>query len=165
MPITSTRPIVERIAVALKERLDLLVAGYSSSLPVSEVIRPTRFGGFTPKHLQIVLTQEDPEELPDLFIPGNPPAVAYRQQFNIRVHLMPSEKDPTPVEEYINVAVGDVVRVVTDAGDQWFNWDGLALDSRWSAPEHVDADGSLDGVNVPLLVTYRTSELNPYVVR
>ena len=165
MPVVSARPISEQIATKLFDRIHLLAADFTASTSVSEVIRPVRMGGFTPKHLQIVVTQSDPEEVPELFVPGNPPAIAYRQRFNIRCHIMPSEKDPTPFDEYANTMTADVVKAVTHVGATWFTFDGLAIDARWESREFIDADGGVDGINVPLSITYRTSEYDPYAVR
>lgn len=162
MPVSAARPVVERIAVVLFGRLQLLAAGFAPSTYVPEVVRPTRMGGFTPQHMQVVMTQDDPEEVPELMIPGNPPAIAFRQVFNIRCHVMPSEKDPTPLDEYINTVSSDVVLAVTSTGAQWHTMGGLAIDSQWLTRERVEHDGSFAGINVPIAVTYRTSERNPY---
>lgn len=164
MSVTSVRPVVERIAQAIYERLRLLTAQYSVFSPVPEVVRPTRLDACTPKNMQVILTQDAPQRNEELDCPGNPPAIAYDVLFNIRCHIMPSEKDPTPVEEYINVLAADVVRVVCDATD-WHTFGGLAINANWQSQENTDADGSFDGVNVPLLVTYRTDETNPFTVR
>lgn len=166
MSVVASRPVVERIADALYERLRHLAAGYSEHTAVTEVIRPTQRGkSYSPKHLQIVLTQSAPEAVEELSHPGNPPALAWRQIFNIRCHVNASEKDPTAVDTIINTMAADVVKVVCDAGTHWHNFNNLAIDAEWLPTEPVDADGGFDGINVPLAVTYRTSEGNPYAVR
>lgn len=165
MSVVAARPVVERIADALFGRLQLLAAGYSPMSAISEVIRVTQRGGYTPKHMQIVMTQADPEEVPELNHEGNPPAQAWMQTFNIRCHVNLSEKDPTPVDTIINTMAADVQKVVTDSGSQWHNFGGLSIDSQWLSHENIDAEGGIDGVNVPLAVTYRVSEGNPYEVR
>ena len=168
MSVTIARPISERIAVAVFERLQLLLAGYSKHFTASEVVRPLRNGGFTPQHLQIVMTQSAPELVQELMCPGNPPALAYQTQFNIRCHVMPSERDPTPVDEFVNVMAAEVQRVVTDDSYLTYLWhtmDNLAINSEWQTHENIESDGSFDGVNVPLLVTYRVSENDPFEVR
>lgn len=168
MPVTAIRPIRERIAAELFDRLALLTAGYSAYTPVVEVIRPTRLGGFTPKHLQIVLTL-GPEEIDEeLSCPGNPPSVARRQTFNIRCHVLPSEKDPTIADEITTTMVADVIKVVCDESvitAPWHTMGGLAINSEWQAQETIDADGSYVGANIPLAVTYKTDEGNPYNLR
>jgi hypothetical protein len=168
MPVTEVRPVVERIASELFDRLSLLAAGYSDYFIASEVIRPTRLDVGTPKNLQIVLTQGSPEVDEELGCPGNPPATAYRIVFNIRCRVMPSERDTTPVDEYINVMAAEVVRVVCDETELTYPWhtmENLAVNAEWQPHENIDSDGSYDGVNVPLLITYRVSENNPFEVR
>lgn len=166
--VADVRPVSERIANVLFERLQILSAQFSVFTPVSEVIRPTRMGGYTPKHLQIVLTQSAPEIDEELGCPGNPPATAYRMTFNIRCHVMPSEKDTTVIDEITNTFAADVVRAVTSDdfyGPTWYTMDDLAFDSMFGTHEPIDLDGSFGGVNLPLVVSFRTDENNPYNVR
>lgn len=159
-------PIIERIAVTLYERLQLITAGYSSSIFVREVIRPTRIEDFKPQHFQVVLTQDDPEEVPELSMPGNPPAKAMRARFNVHCHLLPSEKDPTPIDKYINIFESDIIRVVTEGGDAyWQTFGGLAIDASIGPKESISPDGGIDGFTLPVFITYRTSEINPYTLR
>lgn len=162
MSITAALPISERIAAVLFERLQLLTAGLSDYTHVYEVIRPTRLGGFTPRHLQIVLTAGDKERITELDYPGNPPANAYSQTWNIRCHLMPSEKDPTPIDTYMELIAADVVRAVCGTDSDWYRFNGLAIDATWESHEAIQADGGLDGVNVPLAVLYRVAENDPF---
>lgn len=157
MPVDESDPVVERIATVLLERLE-------DSSDFSEVIRPTRLGGFTPKHLQVVMTQDDPDEVPELALPGNPPAIAFAQRFNIRCHIMPSEKDPVSIDDYVNTMTADVVKAVC-VDSSWYTFGDRALDATWESRENIDGDGGIDGINVPLTVTYRTSELDPYQLR
>lgn len=163
MPVT-VAPVSELIARELLRRLERLEDGYSVYSDVVQVIRPTRLGGFTPKHLQIVLTQSSPEIDEELSHPGNPPATAYRVTFNIRCHVMPSEDDIAAVDDIVNTLAADVTRVVCDETN-WHTFAGNAVDAEWLAHENIDGDGSIDGVNVPLAVVFRTDETNPYNVR
>lgn len=165
MSVVEVRPVVDRISDVLFRRLQLLTAGYSVFTPVVEVIRPTRMGGFTPQHLQIVLTMGDKARNTELDCPGNPPAIAWDQTFNIRCHVMPSERDTTRVDEIVNAFAADVMQVVCDAGSQWHTFDGLAIESQWQDMQDIDADGSFVGVNVPITITFRTDENNPFNVR
>ena len=164
MSVIEARPVISRIADELFNRLQKLMAEYSILCPVTEVIRPTRLGGYTPKNLQVVLTKGAVEEVLELMCPGNPPAIAWRQVFNIRCHVLPSEKDPTPVDEYCEVMEAAVKMVVTDAS-RWEGMAELAINSEWLPTENIDSDGSFDGVNVPIAITYRVDENDPYTVR
>jgi len=165
MSVTSARPVVERIAVAIYERVQTLTAQKAEPMLFKEVIRPKRLETYTPKDRQIVVTQGDSERVPALDKPGDPPAICYARLFNIRVHLMPSESDPTPIDEYANVAHASVVHAVTDVQDRWHTFGGLAFNADWGDPEGLAASGGKDGVTIPLLVFYRTSERSPYEVR
>lgn len=164
MSLIAILPISERIADALFERLQLLESGHSVLTPSPQVVRPTRLGGFTPKDRQVVLTQSSPERVPELDYPGNPPANCYSITFNIRCHVLPSEKDPTPIDTIVNAMSADVVKVITEPTN-WHTFGGLAIDAELEAHENIDGDGGIDGVNVPVTVFYRTSETNPYTSR
>jgi hypothetical protein len=164
MSVVATLPVVTRIEVELFDRLQKLAAGWSDYTYVSEVIRPKRLSGYTPKDRQVVLTRESEERVPELDCPGNPPAEAKRVTFAIRCHSLPSEKDTTPVEELNDVITSDVKRVVGDAS-QWHTFGGLAINSEWLDPIYISGDGSFDGVAVMLAVTFKTDENNPYNVR
>lgn len=166
MSIVSARPIVEQIADAIYERLRLLTAGASDYITASEVIRFNRKQEYTPKHLQIVLAQGDPVRVRELDFPGNPPAEARQQPFNIRLHVIPSEFDETPTDTLVNVFEAEVRKVLTTPQATWHLWGNLAIDSQFGDPETITDDGSgIDGINLILLVTYRTAENDPYTVR
>ena len=158
-------PVVEQIADVIVTRLVALQNDINAEVAVSEVVRPTRFANYTPKDNQIVITQGDNERVPELDHPGNPPATARRQRFNIRLHVMPSEKDTTAVDEHVNLFAAEVMQAITTPQATWHNFGALAIDAEFDSHEPIDSDGSFDGVNIPLLVTYRTSENDPYTVR
>lgn len=166
MPITDL-PILERIAVELFNRLERVAEG--NRLPdanLVEVLRSKRLGDWTPQHLQIVLTQDNPVFNDGASHPGNPPAIAYDVTFNVRVHLMPSEKDPTPIDTYINILAADItMALTTDVGSHWYDFNDLAVDAHIGGVEQIDSEGGVDGFNLPIVVTYRHSEDNPYEVR
>ena len=167
MSLAAIRPVDERIADSLFQRLQLLRAGFSPTSPVKSVVRPTRQGGFTPEHLQIVLTNDDPTEVEELYRPGNPPAVGWELNFDIKCHLSPSERDPTPIETMESVIVADVKRVVSDSSyyDHWYTFDSLAINAFWGPTRKYNQDGGGDAISVSLRVQYRTDENNPYAVR
>lgn len=103
--------------------------------------------------------------MPELDCFGNPPAVAVRQTWNIRCHIVPSEKDPTPVDEYCDSLKSAVQAVVIDSGVRWYTFGELAVDAEWMPIENIDSDGGIDGFNQPIAVTYKTDEGNIYVSR
>lgn len=158
--------VIETIALELVDRLEGLVNnGGTYNTDVCEVIRPTRFGSnWTPKDLQIVLTQGANDIVDELSYPGNPPAIARRQVFNIRCHIITDERSCDAVDTTINTFAADVIKIVCTPSE-WHNFDGNAINAEWMSQEDIQADGGVDGVNVPLAITYRTSETDPYTVR
>lgn len=167
MSVVAARPILEQIAQELYARVRVLSSGYSNATYAPEVIRPVARDAYTPRHLQIVITQQPPQANPALSCPGNPPSQAWDIQFDIRCHVNPSERDTTPVDEYVNTMAADVIKAVCDEDYHemeypWHTFENLALNAQWQTPETIDASGGFDGINVPLLVTYRTDEDNPY---
>lgn len=168
MPVTETRPVNERIIKEVIERLQLLMAGYSDYFRSPYVKREVFHNTETPKPYGIIVTQGNPERVPESDCPGNPPALAYMLPINIRCRIMPSETDLTPVDEYINVIAAEVQRVVCDETEldySWHTFENLSFDAQWATHELVGGEGGFEGINVPLLVTYRVTEGNPFEVR
>ena len=164
MPVVANGPVAERIAGEIEHRLQRLLLGTSSPIRVREIVRPKRNESNTPIHLQIVLTQGDPEVDEALSHAGYPPATCWKQWFSIRCHLMPSELDPTPVDTYQNYLVADIRRAVCKDAS-WWTFDGLAINSQWDNVIGSDMDGGLAAFNMPLIVWYRTDETDPYTLR
>ncbi len=156
--------ILETIAVELERRLNLMVSNSTYGTNVREVVRPTRLDGYTPRDKQIVLTFGDSDEVDELMCPGNPPAVARRQTFNIRCHVMNTENSREAIDTAANTFASDVIKAVCSP-TTWHTFDGNAIDSVWLPREQVSADGGLDGIHLKLAVTYRTDEDNPYNLR
>ena len=158
--------IVEQIALELYTRLEsLLVSEGNYETLVSEVVRPTRVG-IIPKHGQVVIVQGTSTEVPELSFPGNPPAIARRQIFHIRCHIMNDEESELPLDTLINSFATDIIRCVTTSDDsRWHSFGELAIDAYFLDREYVSGDGGPDGINMPIAITYRTSENDPYTVR
>lgn len=157
--------VLESISVELLRRLNLLVNNDGAyQTDVCEAIRPTRFGTWTPQDLQILLTKGSEEVIDELSFPGNPPSIARRQTFNIRCHVMADEQDTTAIETIINTFAADVVLAVCSE-TEWYQFDGNSINAEWLATEDIQADGGVDGVNVPIAIIYRTDEDDPYQVR
>lgn len=165
MPLTEAGPIVEQITDVIFRRLRVMETAVWPMTPVTEVLRPKRNSDYVVKDRQIVLTESDPEPVPELNRPGNPPAIAWSITLNIRCHVLPSEKDPRPLMKIVNTMSADVIRAVCQAGTTWHDVGGLAINCQWMTPEKITSDGGVGGVNVPLAITYRVAENDPYVNR
>lgn len=167
MPVTLT--VLDQIAAVLVDRLETLIWTESidgaEQTQVCEVIQPTRLGNYTPKDLQIVVMQGAAERVPDLDCPGNPPAEAWRQTFNLYLHVQTSETDNTPVDGIKNRFMADVRKAVCTPQATWYNFGGYAIDADWQTPEDIDSGETIDGVNLPIQILYRVAENDPYTVR
>lgn len=163
MSVGSTRPVIERIIQVVAQRLDVLTTSVYPNSPIVEVIRPNRTGTYETQSWQILVLINEMSPVPELDRAGNPPAKATRAQLALIAHIMPSETDPTPQDEYCNVIYADMVEALTDSGNAcWMQWGNLALDSTIGPMQPLSADGGVDGFMIPLDITYRTSEWSPY---
>ena len=157
--------ILETIAVALFDRLEAMVDSDDYNTEVSSVIRPARNGGeFNIEHLQIVVRQAGDEIIDELSYPGNPPAIAHKQTFNLRCHVLLSERNTDSVESTINTFQADVIKCLT-TGNEWYQFGGSCIDATIGAVEPINEDGGIDGFNLPVYITYRVDENNPYNAR
>jgi hypothetical protein len=82
----------------------------------------------------------------------------------IRVHIAPSEKDTTPIELYEDVAEAAIHKAIVTAGT-WHTFGGYAINADLQPAIQTTADGGYEGIAVPVAVTYRVTEGNPYQVR
>jgi len=158
-------PVVERIARELLRRLESLIDSSTHNTQVVEVIRPKRIETYSPRNKQIVLTEQDHVRVADLHCPGNPPAIARQITFNIRCHIINDEKSCEPIDTLVHMFAADVESVVVGSDPNWYTFDGNAMHSLFGDEEFITGDGAIDGVNVPITVTYRHSEGNPYEAR
>lgn len=164
MSVITERPIVTKISDEIVARLETLITEQNDAFTFREVVRPTKLATYTPEHGLIVLTRGDVARVTDLDCPGNPPAIAYQQTFLIRVHIAPSEKDATPIEMYEDVAEAAIIKAIRTSGT-WHQFAGNAINADFGPQQTSTSDGGYDGIAVPLIVTYRVSEGDPYQVR
>lgn len=165
MSVTFQTPVVSRISDEIFSRLQALVSGSAGAYSFANVVRPTKLATYTPQHGLIVLTRGEVSRVTELDCPGNPPAVAFQQTFSIRVHIAPSEKDTTPVEVYEDVMEAEIHKAIVNDAATWHTFGDLAINADLGAQQTVVSDGSYDGIAVPLAVTFRVTEGDPYTVR
>lgn len=164
MSLTLQAPVVTRISDEIVERLQVLIAGDDIAYQFKDVIRPTRLAQYAPEHGLIVLTRGEVARQPEVDCPGNPPAIGYKQTFLIRVHVAPSELDETPLETIEDVMEAAIHNAIRNDAD-WHTFGGIAIHADLGAQMTMTADGGYNGFAVPLDVTYRISEGDPYTAR
>lgn len=165
MSVTYQVPVITQIADVLFARLQTLVGSDSLAYQIPDVVRPTKLTTYAPRHGLIVLTRGDVQRVPELDCPGNPPAIAIAQTFLIRAHIAPSEGDETPVEVYEDVIEAAIHTAVKSGSETWYNFEELAINADFGAQVTATSDGSYDGIAVPLTVTYRITEGDPFTAR
>jgi hypothetical protein len=158
-------PVVEKIARELLRRLRLLLGNGTYNTKVKEVVRPARLESYTPMDRQIVLSTDSIVSVPELMCPGNPPAVAKKITFNIHCNILNDEKCCEPIDYLAHMFAADVEQVVSGDDPLWYSFDSNALNADFLPYVPYRAQGGFDGVTVPIEVTYRTDENNPYNVR
>ncbi len=157
--------VIELIALELFDRLSDMIGDNSYTTVVSEVIRPTRQGGFTPKNLQIVMTQASDQRAPNLDYPGNPPAIASVVTYNVHCHVLQDETNTDAIDSITEQFASDVVKAIVGSDSMWYTMDGNAVIAELLSHEPVSSEGGPSGVNVPIAITYRVSENDPTAAR
>lgn len=153
--------ISEQILDKVRQRLVGIKVANGYELTVSEVIRPTRLGGFRPKHLQLVVTLGGIDRNDALSVPGNPPATAHEMTVDIAGLLMPTEQSGDKIDALRATFAADVIKAVATPQASWHNWDGLAIDTLIGSVADETTEES-SGFSLPLTITFRTTENNPY---
>ena len=160
MPTAVSEQILQKIATRLASIT--VVGGYE--VTVSQVVRPTRYGGFRPQHLQIVVTQGNLTKNDELSAPGNPPATAWDMEVVIAGLLMPLESATDKIDALRMQFSSDVIKAICTPAASWHNWDTLAIDTVVGNVDDVTTEEA-SGFKVTITVTFRTTENNPYQSR
>jgi hypothetical protein len=72
--------------------------------------------------------------------------------------------ESTPIDTTINTFQADVIKCLTSVAN-WYQFGGVAIDTNLLAVELINEDGGIGGFNLPVAITYRHSEDDPYEVR
>jgi hypothetical protein len=162
----NTTPIPELIAIELESRLNTILLENGYSFDVTEVVRPKRRGeNWLYKHNGIGIRQGESMRVPELDCPGNPPAVAWATMFVVTCVSKDSENETQPHATNSNEMAAAAIQAITSV-DSWHTMGDVAFDADIQTLEPFDSpEGEMDGTNVPIQVTYRVSENNPFEVR
>ena len=158
--------VPETIALEIVSRLQQITTGNGYNFTVAEVVRPTRLQkNITPRHLQIQVVQAIDSYNEALSHEGAPPAMAYDLVFNLHCFVRDSDASTTPRATTENDMATAVRKAICDSAD-WYNFEGNAIIADWGQSRpFVSPEGEHSGVTVPLVVTYRVSETDPYTAR
>ena len=158
-------PIGEQIAIKVRSRLQLISVGSGFETTVAgTVVRPPRIWTGAAADYQITMAQGTIERNEELSYPSNPPVTAWNMPFTIVGELRPSEEATTPIEELCNVFGADAIRAICTPSSSWYNWDGLAINTVIGSIENFNSEEAA-GFKLEFVVTFRTSENNPYELR
>jgi hypothetical protein len=163
----NTTPVPELIAIEIEERLNTILKENGYSFDVSEVVRPSRRGeNWQYKHMGIGIRQDASERIEEIDCPGNPPAIAFSTTYSIVCICKDSSNYEDAHATNENEIAASAITAITSTGNDWYTMNDAAVDSSIGTIEpFTSAEGEMDGVTFPLVVTYRVSENNPFEIR
>lgn len=151
-------PIVEQIAQAILSRLDSISVSNGYSFDIVNAVRPTRFNGYSPEHLMLVLEQGDPDVDYENSEFG---FIAWSQPFFIHCFVRPADTSSVVTDTIINTLRSDVEKAIMIDP----TWSGLASGTFVQSPQGWSyPDGSFEGVTVNVEVKYKTLSGDPFSV-
>lgn len=158
-------PVVERIADVIVARLR------EANIYNATVARPDREGtNVSVADGSIVVHQKQINQNAALTCHGNPPAIAYDVRFELQCYVRNQNTEENAYSSACNKLGSQVIRAITQPINDpamWYQMDGLAINTNNLGAMYpmVNNQGDRTGVIVPVLVTFRVSENNPYEVR
>lgn len=162
-----TLPVPERIAEVIKTRLETITIANGYTFDIVSVDRPKRFGtDWRPRNMSAVIVQGSDNENEEQTHPGNPPAIGYDTEFSIHAFVIESDYSEETFETQVNEFVTAIKKAVVAGSNYWGQFGGLSLFAEWGRVQpYYSEDGDNQGAVVPLTVTYRVSERDPFEVR
>ena len=162
-------PLVEQIADALKTQLETLTTGNGYTFSVESVVRPPKsldLDGYQYEHNRIYLQQGGAVENEDLGAHGNPPIIAWDQDFVTDLVLRVGDASVIAMDRLRNLAAADLMKCIALGYASGTTLDGLTQKFRLRASEPFTGQGgSLEGIRVIHTATYRVNEDDPTVAR
>jgi hypothetical protein len=162
MTTENVTPIPELIALEIVRRLEQITVANGYQFNVAEVVRPNKDGSnWTYQHLGIGVVQRDDVVNESLSYPGNPPAEC-RDVVYIITCITRDANGPKATSE--NLMLASVFKAIRD-GDAWHRFGGYAIDAEIGDSRNINLqEGEFDGMEIELKVSYRISELDPFLV-
>lgn len=149
-------PPEELIAQNVKTTVEAVTeaAGYNQT--VAEVHRLTSLEGFEPTNLHVVMLEDPPERDRESESAGSH---TWKKVFGLVLYVRPSDDDTSPIDTQINRFRADVAKaMMVDHTRGGYAFDTDILD----AAVVTDEDGRVQGHMLPVEVSYRYLETDPY---
>ena len=70
-----------------------------------------------------------------------------------------------PIEVYEDIMEAEIVKAIVDDSETWHTFNDNALNATFGPQQTAVSDGGYDGIAIPLVVTYRVVEGDPYTAR
>ena len=159
--------VVHDIEDTAARRLASISKANGYSFDVREVILPRQTGDeYTPTHLAIVVTGEDPLRESEHDRPGNPPALGYSFRLNMECTLIPSRHDCETFDQLATVVGENIVTAITFPPD-WYRFENTTINANIEAPiiKRPENDGGIGSVIFTVETIYRVSETRPNQIR
>jgi hypothetical protein len=113
----------------------------------------------------VLVVQGSEDRLPELDHEGNPPAIAWQVSFLIKVFLRETTVSEASHATGENLIAANIRKAITNSSS-WHTFDDVALFADFGSTEpFLSSEGDHQGVSVPIVVTYRASETDPFQVR
>ena len=173
----NTTPYPELQALELIRRLRNITVANDYQFNIAQVERVNRDGSaFEYRHLSIRVDDAGQERVPELDCAGNPPAICWSQNFELKCFCRNSNSPEQPdyeTDEAVAVNVSTLVAAVYQAitaeatdPSMWQTMGGNAFNTEFGPLENMDADdGEYHGKTVNVTCFYRVSENNPFELR
>lgn len=166
----NTTPIPELIADEVVERLEAISIQDGFSFTVEFVTRPNRLGtNFTPKPYGMLVILGDNQRNADMDHPGNPPAIAYDLTVMVKCFANASTTGTDSHNLRSNEMIAAAIKAIANpdtSPSTWYTLGGNAINAEFGDIEYFSSpEGDHAGAVLPLVVTYRVSETDPFTVR
>ena len=162
--------VIENIATEIVRRLQRITVANGYTFDVANVQRADRLGtAIVLENYLVLVVQQDSQPNEELSHPGNPPAIAFDATFNIHCFVRESDREESVMSTTSNEMAGQAMKAITNetiAPNKWWQMAGNAIVSEFGTiGPYSESDGVNAGVTLPLIVSYRISETDPYEVR
>ena len=149
-------PIEELIAQNVKTTALTVTTDNDYNESVNEVYRLTSVEGFNAIHLNVVILEDPPERDREAESAGSH---TWRKVFGLALYFRPSDEDESPQDTGINRFRADMAKAMMIDHTRG----GYAMDTDILDPAVMtDENGVVQGCLLPIEVSYRTLETDPY---